>query len=29
MGTAEEKTLLFDGRLAVGIPNFFLTMDSG
>ena len=29
MGTAEEKTLLFDGRLAVGIPNFFRMMDSG
>ncbi|WP_313186951.1 hypothetical protein [Lacrimispora sp.] len=29
MGNAEEKTLLFDGRLAAGIPDSFQAMESG
>lgn len=29
MGNAEEKSLLFDGRLAVGLPDSFRTMESG
>lgn len=29
MGKVKEKKLLFGGRLAVGIPNFFRAMENG